>query len=418
VDRVNTKNRKIAVVGAGFSGMAGAIQLKRMCPELDVFICEALPRAGKKILVTGNGRCNLTNRNVSAGYYRGDLRLFGSVYPKADNKSMLAFFESLGLVCREDFAGRYYPVSNQASSVLDALRNETDRLGIKVITECRVDSLERRAEGWLLNKSIYVDAVLFACGGKAAPVHGSDGSGLRLLEKNGIRITPLYPSLVPLKVKGFTKALKGIRAQGRISIREAGRVLAEDTGELQYTDYGLSGIPAFQVSGVVTRALGEGRGVIATVDSAPFMTEGELVEYLHNILKRYPDMRAGDILSGIMPKKLGEYFVKECSFNPEKKAVSISAGAVPKIAAAVKNKKYQISSAGDFPEAQVTAGGIVSDEIDLNNLSLRKLKGIFVCGEMTDVDGLCGGYNLQWAFSSAVVAARGIAEELKSASDK
>lgn len=410
------EKKTVAIIGGGFSGMIAAITLKRLCPSAETILFEALPRVGKKILVTGNGRCNLTNENTGTEFWHGDEKLITSVISGADNKSMLNFFEELGLFCRADFAGRYYPMSNQASSVLDALRSETERLNIRIVTDSRITSLMKCGNRWKIGNTT-ADCVIFACGGKAASVHGSDGSGLELLRNMGVEITPLYPSLVPLYVGGFTKSLKGIRAQGTITIKDAGRVLASDTGEIQYTDYGISGIPAFQVSGACVRAIGQGREVTAIVDSAPTFSSDELKAIILAQIKKYPAAPAENILSGIMPKKLFGYFLRECSLNPEKSSAAVSAGAVGKIVQAVKAKKYRISGVGSFSEAQVTSGGISAAELDSRSLEIRKLRGVFACGEIIDVDGLCGGYNLQWAYSSAVVAAKGTAKELYGASD-
>lgn len=404
------------IIGAGFSGLVAAISLARLCPSSRIVIFEGKSQAGKKILVTGNGRCNLTNETVSSEFYHGDVSLFERVYPQADNASLLSFFSSLGVLTARDFAGRYYPVSNQAVSVLDALVSEACALGIEIITDCRITDVKKTQHGFVLNGEYDCERLVFACGGKAAPVHGSDGSGFEILSSLGIRSTPLSPSLVPLYCAGFEKSLKGIRARGTVSIKNGGRVLASDTGEIQYTDYGLSGIPAFQVSPVVSELLREGQKVTAFVDSAPFMERQELEEYITASIKRYPSSPAGNVLEGIMTKKLSSYLISQCSLNPQKPASTVSAGAAGKIAAAVKSKKYEITRTGGFADAQVTSGGVASGELCENSLGLRKLRGAYVCGEMLDVDGLCGGYNLQWAYSSAVSVADSIAKELQGAS--
>lgn len=401
----------VAVIGAGFSGLVCAISIKRLCPDINITVFEGKSQPGKKILVTGNGRCNLTNKELSPDFYHGDEKLIKKILCENSNTELLDFFSSIGVVCAPDFAGRYYPISNQAVSVLDALVAESQALDITTVTDCRITDIKKHKNGFILNGTYQSGKLVFACGGKAASVHGSDGSGFELLSAFGIKTTPLVPSLVSLYSPGFEKSLKGIRARGTLTVKNGGKILASDTGEVQYTDYGLSGIPAFQISPVVSRLLAENREVSVFADSAPFAERKELEEYIVSQIKKYPTIPAGSILEGLMPRKLSSYLISCCSFNPAKNASTVSIGAAGKIAATVKSKKYIISRTGGFNDAQVTAGGIDSTELEENSYGLKKLHGAYVCGEMLDVDGLCGGYNLQWAFSSAVKVAESIAKE-------
>ena len=243
---------EIAVIGGGASGLFAAAmaagEAKKTGIPVSVTVYEANPRVGKKILVTGNGRCNLTNETMGPDCYRGAAALFETVDRQFDRAATLAFFEEAGLFTRSDFAGRVYPMSNQAASVLDALRGVCAERGVKETTSCKIVSLKKQESGFLLNGTYYADRVILASGGKAAPVHGSDGSGYGLLKPFGVTVTPLFPALTPLNIKDFTKALKGVRAAGSLTLKSAGKVLATAAGEIQYTDYGLSGIPAMQAS--------------------------------------------------------------------------------------------------------------------------------------------------------------------------
>ena len=409
-ERAKKEPVKTGIIGAGFSGMIAAIQIKRTLPENEVTLYESKSVPGKKILVTGNGRCNLTNEKVDFSFYKGDKDLFESVCKENANREMLSFFSSLGVVCRTDFAGRYYPVSNQASSVLSALKMELNRLGVKTVTDCKITQIQKKNR-YVLNGVYECDYLVFACGGCAASVHGSDGSGFELLKAAGVEITPLYPSLCALYIDNFTKALKGVRAQGRITLRAGSEIIASDAGEIQYTDYGLSGIPAFQVSASAVRAFAAGQTVTAAVDAATGFTKDELTEYIVATAKKYPNEAACKILSGIMPEKLGAYYLTLASVNPEKKASCVSPGAAVKVASLIKSKKYEISTTGSFKDAQVTSGGIAAAELYPGTLELNKLRRAYACGEIIDVDGLCGGYNLQWAFSSATAVAASIVSE-------
>ncbi len=399
----------LAVIGGGASGLVAAIsaarEAERLGKKIKISVYESNPRIGKKILVTGNGRCNFTNESISGKNFHGEKELAEKIYLRFDNESVKSFFRSMGMPAKSDFAGRVYPMSSQATSVLDSLRFELKRLGIEEVCNTKIVSLQRSGKGFILNKNIYADRCIIATGGKAAPVQGSDGSGFDLLGRFNINISPLDPALAPIVCENFTKALKGIRAQGKISIKCAGKVLSEDTGEIQYTDYGLSGIPSMQVSRFASQALREKKAdVYAYVDSAPGFSSEELMQFIGSLSRNNPSLPAEMLLSGIMPKRLGVTLLSDCSISPLLEAGKIFPAVAEKIVSVVKNKKYKISSVKGFNDAQVTSGGIVGDEIDNDTLELRRVKGVYVCGEIINVDGDCGGYNLQWAWSSGFVA--------------
>ena len=411
-----TGSYEIAVIGGGASGLFAAAfaaeEAGRTGVRANVTVYEANARVGKKLLVTGNGRCNLTNEKMGEAYYRGAAALFREVYGRFGREETLAFFESAGLFTRADSVGRVYPMSNQASSVLDALRNVCAERGVREAVSCKVVSLKKREEGFLLNDTYRADRVIVAAGGRAAPVHGSDGGGYALLRGFGVTITPLFPALTPLNIRDFTKALKGVRAAGAITLKSAGKTLARAAGEVQYTDYGLSGIPAMQVSRFAAQRLAEGGEVLAFVDSAPDFSPEELAGRLLAIKKDHPAMTAEGMLAGFLPKRLGTVLIGSCSLSPAKEIGALHENALAKIANAVKRTKYTVSSVRGFADAQVTAGGVAEDEIDAASMELKKVKGLYVCGELADVDGDCGGYNLQWAFSSGAVAGQCAARSL------
>ena len=410
------KRYALAVIGGGASGLlaaaAAAEEADRAGLPVDITVYEANPRVGKKILVTGNGRCNLTNESMGPEYYRGAVSLFGAVYRQFDREATLSFFEKAGLFTRSDFAGRVYPMSNQASSVLDALRGVCAERGVQEKTSCKIVSLQKQGNGFLLNGTYYADRAILATGGRAAPVHGSDGSGYELLRPFGVTVTPLFPALTPLTIKEFTKALKGVRAAGGITLKSAGRTLAQATGEIQYTDYGLSGIPAMQVSRFAAQRLAGGGEVLAFVDSAPDIPAEELTDKLLTVRKDHPAMTAEAMLSGLMPKRLGTVLIASCSLSPVKEIGGLHENALAKIAGAVKRTKYTVASVRGFADAQVTAGGVAETEIDGAAMELKKVRGLYVCGELVDVDGDCGGYNLQWAFSGGAAAGKNAVRSL------
>lgn len=410
------KQYGLAVIGGGASGLFAAAvaagEAKKAGIPVNVTVYEGNPRVGKKILVTGNGRCNLTNTRLDASCYRGATALFEAVYARFDRESTLAFFEEAGLFTRADFAGRVYPMSNQASSVLDALRGVCAERGVKETTSCKIFSLQKQGEGYLLNGEYYADRAIVACGGKAAPVHGSDGGGYALLRPFGVQLTPLFPALTPITIENFTKSLKGIRAAGKITLKCAGKVVAEAAGEIQYTDYGLSGIPAMQVSRFAAERLAAGDVVTAFVDSAPDLSVEELTDRLLTLKQAHPAMTAENLLAGFLPKRLGTVLIAACSLSPAKEIGGLHDNAVMKIVSAIKRTKYTVSAVRGFADAQVTAGGVAAEELEAATMELKKAKGLYVCGEIADVDGDCGGYNLQWAFSSGAVAGQSAVRSL------
>lgn len=410
---------ELAVIGGGASGLAAAVFAAKMAlGKIRITVYEANPRIGKKLLVTGNGRCNFSNLNMDSSHFNGDAVLAENALKLFSTNDTLEFFKDGGVFYRADNAGRIYPLSNQASSVLDFFREETLLSGVYIETQFPVTEISVKNGGFLINGCKTADAVIVACGGKAAPVHGSNGEFFSVLKKLGISVTPLYPALTPICIDGFTKALKGIRAEGTITIRQGGKTIASDRGELQFTEYGISGIPAMQVSGKTATVLSEKTPVFAYVDCAPSVSAEELKEFILRSLNTRPEKPAEMLLSGIMPKRLSVYLLAELSFKADKPIKTINPGAVNKIVASVKNKKYKISGIKGFADAQVTSGGVPASELNANTLELKKIKNMFVCGEAVNVDGECGGYNLQWAWSSAYTAADAAVKELLYAQNK
>lgn len=417
------KNRSVlAIIGGGAAGLAASVFAAEIAEKkgLNIKICvfEANQRVGKKILVTGNGRCNFTNEDMSLMHFHGDTVLAKNALDAFSQNETVRFFKNGGVFPRKDNAGRIYPLSNQAASVLDFFRCEALRCGVEIFTECKIASVKKIGRKFLLNDEFTADAVIIACGGKAAPVHGSDGNFSAVLRSLGIRLTELYPALAPVCIYNFTKALKGIRAEGKITAKQNGTVIASERGELQYTDYGISGIPAMQISGRIAPLLKSGEPLFVHVDNAPSVSTDDLTNYILNMIATNAERPVEMLLSGIMPKRLAVFLLTELSFRPDKTLKTVNPSAVKKIVAEIKNKKYRVSSVKDFAEAQVTAGGIPAEELDCKTLEIKKARGMFACGEIVNVDGDCGGYNLQWAWSSAYVAASSAVRELTDAQNK
>lgn len=410
---------KVAVIGGGASGLACAIQIMHSIKNHNgvmLTVIEKLPRVGKKILVTGNGRCNLTNMNSAVSGYRGDTAFASFALNEYTPEKNIEFFNKMGLYTRQEEEGRVYPLSNQASSVLDALRFECERLGIETVCDYNVVHLKSVYNGVMqkiiVNNRDRFDYVVVASGGKAAKVHGTDGDSYELLKMMGHKIIPPAPALVSLNCDDFTKALKGVRSICKLRLIIDGEKTLENYGEVQFTDYGLSGIPIMQLSRFVS--VSPSNNIYICLDTAPDFSENEIKEYLYT--RR--DVQVGlceNLLSGIMNKQLCITFLKECQIAPNSKINDLTDRQLDSLAKIIKCWKIKIKTARGFDFAQVTAGGADCSQFDPKTMESRICPNLFCCGEALNIDGDCGGYNLQWAWSSGRLAGRTIGERINNA---
>jgi len=419
----------IAVIGGGAAGMMASITAAREGAEVTIY--EHTERLGKKILSTGNGKCNLTNMDMSAEYYHSsDSKLVEKCLQRFGVKESLAFFDSLGLWTK-DKNGYVYPLAEQAAVVLDVLRYTVEALGIQVVTESQVDKIysvtnvgnDHRVCVENKGKKSFFHSVILACGSKAAPKTGSDGSGYDLAKCMGHTIMPVLPSLVQLKCSDtFCKALAGIRCEAGIHIYAEGEFLCKERGELQLTDYGISGIPVFQLSGLVNRKIYEmtqnkkknqakEAPVYAYIDFLPEFKMGELQEMLDKRCESviYEKGTVEEFFTGVLNKKLMLQLLKTADINPAKKVSCLHKDRLFEILFLGKNFKMHITGSNGFENAQVCTGGVSMLEVS-ENLESLKAKGIFFAGEILDVDGRCGGYNLQWAWTSGAIAGQAAAK--------
>lgn len=369
--------KTIAIIGGGASGMMAAIAAARAGGK--VILIEHKDRLGKKILATGNGKCNYTNLFQEKYCYRSDVSDFPyKVITRFPAEETIRFFKELGIYPK-DRNGYIYPNSGQASAILDALRFTVEKSGVTILYEKEVTDIKRNAKGFRIctkEETVKAEAVILACGGMASPVTGSDGSGYQLAKLFGHSIVSTVPALVQLHTKESMKPLAGIRTDGAIRLLVDGREVASDTGELQLTAYGISGIPVFQVSRYAAKALQAGKKVTARLDFLPGLTENEVQKYL--------DTHEPWQYSGLLNKKLLQV--------------------IPPVASILKNFPVTITKTNGFDQAQVTAGGVSVEEIDPATMESKLVSGLYFAGELVDVDGICGGYNLQWAWSSGYQA--------------
>lgn len=392
----------IIIVGGGASGLAAAINAKRTNGKIKVAILEALPRVGKKILATGNGRCNLTNFNAVSSCYTNSA-FTQNVLESYPSRKVLEFFKSLGVLCVNDGEGRVYPMSNTAASVLDALRYEAERLGVGIYCDTHVEKIKRNNGVFDVDGKIG-KRVIIAVGGCSSPSQGSDGSGYSLLKSLGHTVTEVYPGLVRLNTEENTKALKGIRVKARLKLLRNGEKIDSSKGEVLFTESGISGIAAMDIS----RSIKKGK-YICVLDVLPECDEKAVRSFLNSLNGEMPIENA---LSGMLPRRVGQYILKKCGINFTVPIKKLKENEIGSIISTAKALRFNISGTDGFANAQITIGGARIDEFDPKTLQSRLVKGLYCTGELLDVDGICGGYNLQWAWASGLTAGRLAAEGL------
>lgn len=403
----------VVVIGAGASGMMAAIQAAKSGRK--TAILEVLGRPGKKLLATGNGKCNLTNYKLNENCYHtdsGDKRSIIKVIERFDSKAVTEFFRNEGMLVR-DRDGYVYPYSEQASSVLDSLRHSLDKYGVELICGCEISTVRKKADTFLISGNIREDdmqhklsystgSLIVATGSAAGGVCAQESCalGYRIAGDMGHHIVKPLPALVALNCEErFFKEISGVRAKGSIKLMIDGKCAASDYGEIQLTDTGISGIPVFQVSRYAVGALNSGnKKVKAVIDFMPEYDEQELSEYIARLQEPAASDFCGhasslaDILTGLVNKKLMALFVK------------LSGGRTQELVRLLKGFTVNIIKDKGITAAQVCRGGVRLDEIDFCTLESKICKGLYFCGEVLDVDGCCGGYNLQWAWSSGYLA--------------
>lgn len=406
---------QVAVIGGGASGLAAAIAAAQMGTAVTIY--EKGPRVGKKLLATGNGRCNISNRFCSPDRYHGENTKF--ILPameKFDLQSTEKFFEGMGLMLTELEEGKLYPRPLQASAVLDVLRMEAERLGIRTLCNCEIEDIHPMKQNftlWSGEKSFFANAVVLAAGGEAAPQLGGTDSGYRLLQKLGHSITPRIPSIVQLRTDVTTiKPLSGMKINGTVRLFSGKKEISSQFGEILFTDYGVSGPPVMQISSIASRLLFEGRNAVLSLDLVPELEQRKLYFLLKSRAYAHPERTLEDFFVGMLPKRLGQCAMKAVALTPlSKQASQLADEDLQALAVQLKDWRLLVKDTNGFRNAQVTAGGASVAEFEPQTLESKRIPGLFACGEVLDVDGDCGGFNLQWAWSSGRLAGASAAEK-------
>ena len=399
------KSCDILIIGAGAAGLTCAVSAAqsgtgRIC------LLERLSRPGKKLLVTGNGRCNLSNENITGHSYHGT---FDPASLLSEIHDIRPFFEQIGLFTVTDNTGRIYPLSNTATSVLDSLRFAVEKAGAEIITDSACEKITPTKHGFTVqasNLTVAAKTVVLAGGGCASPVHGSDGSCLSLAKSLGHAVTPLRPALCPLPAEN-TKPLDGIRCKCTATLSQNGKTISTQKGEVQFTKTALSGICIFNLSAVYPN----GQATV-TLDLLPSFTTEQTAGMLTTALNSRKKLSSADALTGVFNRKLAVYLLKRSSIPSDLPAGKLSSQQIAVLNQTAKSLLFTVAPPTDFTSAQVTAGGVKGTEIE-NTLMSRKINGLFFAGEILDIHGDCGGYNLHFAFASGIKAGRSCAEYLK-----
>ena len=402
--------KDIIIIGGGASGLFAAIKAKENNPDKSVVILEAQNRVGRKLLSTGNGRCNLTNTGCSKNCYHGSFRKYiDTVYEKCSVERVIKEFSKLGLMTKAEDEGRVYPMSNHASTVLDVLRFRIEALGIETFCDTKVRDINKHGNIFYIstNKGSYNCRKLIICTGScASPKLGADSGVIKILKKLGHNITPLSPALCPVKVKSeLLPSLKGIRVEGKVGLYDNEALVKEEYGEIQFTENSLSGICIFNLSSMLKKA----KKPVIKIDLLPYLDRKYIINFLKKNKKLFNDLLIENLFTGVFVKKLGMTVLKQASVTPfSRKIDSITDSEIEKIANVIKGWSFETVKSNDFSHAQVASGGVIGTEINPYSMESAIIKNLFICGEAIDIDGDCGGYNLQFAFASGIIAGENV----------
>ena len=402
---------EIAVIGGGASGMMAAITARKSGKE--VLVLERKDRILKKVLITGNGRCNITNVNADISNYFGkNISSVENILNSFNPQDTMDFFNGLGIICNEENRGKVYPLSGQASSVVDALRFEAERLGIRIETEFYVRKIEKEGFKFKIyseeRKKIEAGRVIIAAGGQSYPELGSNGSGFELAKELGHSVTKLSPSIVQLKTeKHQVKGLQGIKTDVAVTAYGDNKKICTYDGELLFTDYGISGNVVFNISFVMPLY----KNVEFEIDFMEKFDYNELYEILKERKKIMSHLTMENYFNGMINKKLGQFLSKMSGIEKLSKPVKdLNDSEIRKLCTVLKKYRIKILDTTGFKNAQVTAGGVSLNEVNTETLESKIVKGLYFSGEVLDVYGECGGFNLQWAWASGYIAGKNVAK--------
>lgn len=398
----------VIIIGAGASGLMAAAAAASKGAR--AALLEHKDDIGKKILATGNGRCNFTNTDMSVNKFHGSKALIKNGLSQFNYSDTICFFKELGIPAYDN-AGYIYPNSRQAASVVAAFRMELMRLHVDVKTGINITDIKPADDrtGYCIQTdkgSFKSKRLIIACGLTASPKLGSDGSLFRQIEALGHHIQKPLPALCGFSCDGLNfKKITGVRCDATVASVIDGQMTEQNTGELQLADYGISGIPVFQISSLMSRALNKGQKVEVIIDFLPAFSDDELNGYIKDRSITTTDNRSlNEMLNGLLNNKLLLELIHKSGVSPDKKGRLLTDDDCKSLTRSIKHTAVSVKKPRGLEFAQVCAGGIYTKEIDVRTLESKIHPGLYFCGELLDVDGICGGYNLQWAWTSGYIA--------------
>lgn len=404
--------KEVIIVGGGASGLVAAIVAARRGTK--VCIIERLNRVGKKILVTGNGRCNMTNTEMSAEQYHSyDSVDFEQVLDRFGYAETEQFFKELGILSLVE-GKKVYPLSEQATSILDVLRMEVERLGVEVIVDTKIVALKQKKDSWQLmdetGQLFEAKKVIMATGGMTNTSLGCDGLGYELLKKVGHTLKTPFPILVHiLSSSPYCKMMKGTKVKANVRIFANGKLGREEYGEVLFTEDGLSGPPIFQVSRVASLAALHHQKTEVTLDLFPEQSEEEMISLLYERVTQHPERTIEQLLIGMVHKRVIMPLLKAAHIESIHRSIEqLEYEEITRLVQVMKGLSFLVEGTRGYKFAQVTAGGITASEIDFTTMASLKAKHLYITGEVMDVDGDCGGYNLQWAWATGFIAGESV----------
>lgn len=421
----------VAIIGGGASGLITAVAIAKAKASCKVLIIEHHQRTGKKLMATGNGRCNLSNNNLFDNAYFGSGKPYANkLFKKYTCEYIIEYLSEIGLITRADSEGRVYPVSNNVASVLDSIRNYILANNIKEMCNTTVTQIIKGKNTYTLecdDVKIIAKNVVLACGGMASPKLSTNGYGYQLAKQLGISYAKPIPSLVtvPCENKSLT-ALKGLRVKGSVTLLADNKIIDAQEGEIQFSNGALSGICVFQLSRLVneyfeykTVAGKNVNSIGLAIDIMPEFTKDECKSLLYSrlaVMGKYP---LENFFDGLLHKRVASAIMQECNIKTDKRTcATLTKKEIIALADCLKNWHFTPSSKSSFENAQVTAGGVLANEIDFSTMQSKKHNGLYIIGELADVDGICGGYNLHWAWTSGIIAGENICKNFRGKNDK
>lgn len=391
----------VLIIGGGAAGLAAAVSARKENSEIKIGVVEKFDRVAKKIHATGNGRCNYTNMDIRSDYFFGDRAFIAAVLEQFGTDEALAFFKELGIMHRTE-DGRVYPISNQASAVADCLRLYLIENNVDFLTQMLAEDIAIDKNGLFYVGKLCAEKVIVATGGKAQPNLGSDGSGYKLLCKFGHKLQTVKPALVSLKTEtDKIKGLKGVKVFARVALWDNGAEVAGDQGEVLFTDYGVSGIPVMQISRFAKQ------GMSLVIDMLPEISKKETVAEIYERVYNLPERDGGELFAGLVNKKIAIPMLKWAKIEKTSvKAKDFTDENVRKCAEFLKELKLVVLGDNGFNNAQVCAGGIELTDFDPFTMESKLMPGLYAAGEILDVDAICGGYNLHWAWATGFLSGK------------